>query len=240
MPTAFQVLVVLLFVALVVVAIFVAHRAEKRRRELLAALAGELGFTFDPARDRAHDERYAQFSVFRRGHSQAALNTMTGVLTIDDRRFSVRMGDFEYKITSSNGKTTTTRTIRLSYVILHLPFAGIPDFWIRPETFMDKLAGMIGIDDIDFESAEFSRKFHVKSADKRFAYDVIHPRMIEFLLANPTPSVDVERGCLCIADQRARWSALEFRGRLDFAKSFLGLWPDHITAALAPKEVSQA
>ena len=37
--------------------------------------------------------------------------------------------------------------------------------------------------DIRFESEDFSRKYHVTSADRRFAYDLIHPRMMEYLMA---------------------------------------------------------
>ena len=63
------------------------------------------------------------------------------------------------------------------------PFRNVPDLLIRPEGFFDKVAGAFGFDDIDFESEEFSRAFFVKSSDKRFAYDVLHPRMLELLMA---------------------------------------------------------
>ena len=37
-----------------------------------------------------------------------------------------------------------------------------------------------GFDDVDFESAEFSRKWHVGAQDREFAYQVFHPKMIEY------------------------------------------------------------
>ena len=74
-------------------------------------------------------------------------------MTIDERNYPAKMGDFVYKITTSTGKSTQTRTYRFSYLILHLPFGNVPDLLIRREGMFDKLAGAFGFDDIDFESA---------------------------------------------------------------------------------------
>jgi hypothetical protein len=56
---------------------------------------------------------------------------------------------------------------------------------IRPEGLLDKVGEFFGAEDINFESADFSRKFFVKAVNKRWAYDVIHPRVMELLLASP-------------------------------------------------------
>ena len=61
---------------------------------------------------------------------------------------------------------------------------------IRAEHWGDKLVQAIGFDDIDFESAEFSRKFFVKSPDKRWAYDVIHQETMDYLLQAPDAAVE--------------------------------------------------
>ena len=60
------------------------------------------------------------------------------------------------------------------------------------EGLFSKLAQAVGYDDIDFESAEFSRKFCVRSKDKRFAYDVCHPRLMEYLLANHDLTLEID------------------------------------------------
>lgn len=226
------VILIVLVVALIGAAMYMAHRAAKKRREALAALAGELGWQFDSSRDTRHDNEYAHFEVFRRGHSRAAYNTLQGSTEIDDRSFRAKMGDFTYKVTHHTGKGTQTRTYRFSYLILHLPFAGVPDLLIRREGVFDKLAGVLGFDDIDFESAEFSRKFYVKGSDKRFAYDVVHPRMMEFLLASQPPVIDIEQGRCCITDGRTKWQPQEFRSMLEWAREFFDRWPDHLTSQL--------
>ncbi len=206
--------------------------AEKKRREAMTTLATELGWSFDPTRDRSHDEEYAHFEIFRHGHSRAAYNTMWGELELKGRVWPAKMGDFTYKVTTRSGKSTRTTTYRFSYLILHMPWSGVPDLLIRREGMFDKIAGVLGFDDIDFESAQFSRRFHVSSPDKRFAYDVIDPRMMEFLLSGDPPTVDIENSRCCISDGRHRWEPVEFRQKLAWITEFLDHWPQHVLATL--------
>ncbi len=225
-------LIIVLAIAGIAAVAYLAHLAAKRRREAMAALAAELGWRFDPASDRAHDDQYAHFEIFRKGHSRVAYNTLTGSTEIDGRTYSVKMGDFDYKITHSTGKNTQTTTYRLSYLVLHLPFAHTPDLLIRREGVFDKLAGALGFDDIDFESEEFSRAFYVKSSDKKFAYDVVHPRMMEWLLSKEVPMIDIEHGRCCVAQDRVRWEPQEFKRWLRRMEEFFELWPDYLTSRL--------
>jgi hypothetical protein len=225
-------LLIVLGIAAASVGIYLAWLASQKRRDALAELAAKLGWQFDPSRNTRHDDEYAHFEVFRRGHSRAAYNTLEGRVEIDGRSFSGKMGDFTYKVTHHTGKGSHTTTYRFSYLILHLPFHNVPDLLIRREGLFDKLAGAVGFDDIDFESAEFSKRFYVKSSDKRFAYDVVHPRMIGFLLDGPAPGIDIERGRCCVTDGRAKWKPEEFEPILRWLIEFFGLWPDHLTREL--------
>jgi len=235
---ALAILIVVLIAGVAIAAAIVAHIQAKKRREALAALAKKLGWDFYPGRDSSHDDQYAHFEIFRKGHSRVAFNTLVGSVRIDGRDFPARMGDFQYKITRRNGKSSSTTTYRFSYLILHLPFPRVPDLLIRPEGFFDKLAGVVGFDDIDFESAEFSKRFCVKSNDKRFAYDVCHPRMMEFLLASGKPSVDIENGRCCISDGRSRWTPEGFTGQLGWIARFFDNWPDHLTSDLDSRRLA--
>jgi hypothetical protein len=219
------------FIALIGFVAYLSWKAEQRRRQELADLAAELGLRFDPGKDSDHDDEYAQFEIFRRGHSRVAMNTLDGALDLFDQRCQVRCGDFRYKVTTSNGKTTTTTTYNFSYLIVHPPW-DTPPLLIRPEGLFDKIKGAFGFDDIDFESVEFSRKFYVKSSDKRFAYDVLHPRMMEFLLAQNPPMLDIEDGALCLSDGHRRWDAQGFRHQIAFLRKFCELWPRHLVKDL--------
>lgn len=226
------VLVIVLIVVLLGVLVWWSWLQAKKRREALAALAARLGWRFEPGKDSLHDEEYAHFEIFRRGHSRAAYNTLWGDLELGGGRWPAKAGDFVYRVTSSSGKSTTTHTYRFSYLIVHLPWAGLPDLLVRREHAFDKLAGAFGFDDIDFESEAFSRRFHVKSPDKRFAYDVLHPRMMELLLSADPAAVDIEHGRCCLSDGRSPWKPEGFLSRIDFLRDFFEAWPKHLTAEL--------
>jgi len=67
-----------------------------------------------------------------------------------------------------------------------------PYLWIGRERLLHKLASFMGFDDIDFESHEFSKQFYVKSESKKFAYEVINSRTMDFLLSSPVkPYVEI-------------------------------------------------
>lgn len=232
-----QPLIIILVIAIIVAVIYAtiaANKREKERRAALAQLAIDLGCVYRPEHDTSHDDLYKQFSIFRQGHSRTAMNTIEGRIAHNDNPFVLRMGDFQYKVTTSNGKTTTTTTYRLSYLILHPPLGPMPDLLIRPEGLLDKLAGAIGFDDIDFESSEFSKRFFIKSPDKKFAYDVISPTMMEFLLASDKKTISIEDSVCLVSTGTKRWSPDEFRTQLDWTLSFFDHWPTYLTDDLAP------
>lgn len=230
--SALQILLIAAGIALVGAFGYLAWLAEKKRREAMAALAARLGWSFDPSPDRDHDDQYAHFEIFRRGHSRVARNTLTGEMDVAGQRCRAKMGDFRYKVTRHSGKSTSTQAYSFSYLIVHLPWADVPDLLVRREGMFDKIAGVLGFDDIDFESAEFSRRFLVKSPDKRFAYDIIHPRMMEFLLEAKPPGIDIERDRCCLMDGHKRWSPDGFRRAVEWARAFFALWPEHVTTQL--------
>ena len=223
-------LVVVLAVAVAAIA-FAAAQAQKRR-DALAALARKLGWQFSPGYDPYHSQRFGQFTIFRRGHGRRAYNTMHGEIQIAGRVFEGRMGDFMYKVTRHSGKSRSTQTYRFSYLLLRPPLPALPELRVRPEGILDKIAGAVGFDDIDFESEEFSRRFHVKSSDKRFAYDVLHPRMMEFLLRSSAFVIELDGGWCCLSDGRTRWQPEAFEQNLAWLGRFFEQWPDYLLEQL--------
>ena len=229
---AFPCLIAPLVLGLGIYALIVGAKKAQQRRDELAALAGEYNLGFSPARDPYHDDEYAHFEIFRRGDNRSAFNTLIGQHAFASHQAAVKAGDFRYTVTTGTGKDRKTTTYTFSYLIVHLPFPNTPDLLIRPEHFFDKIAGTFSSRDIDFESEEFSRRFMVASPDRKFAYDVCHPRMIEFLLETRPPAIDIERGRLCLADGSRTWTPEQFRWMLRFTESFLSQWPEHVVKDL--------
>ena len=228
-----EVLLIIVVVGIVGASLVYAHLRERKRTTALRAFADARGLRFRPEADRGADERFARFAMFRRGHSRRAWNIATGEVRFGDRRSRVETGDFLYKVTSGSGKHQSTTTYRFSYLVLTNPVGRCPETIIRREGFFDRVKGVLGFDDIDFESVEFSRTFHVSSDDKRFAYDLIDQRMMEFLLADPPPAVEFDDDLICVSDGRGRWSPEEFGGMIDWSARLLERWPRHLEASLS-------
>ncbi len=225
-------ILIVLVIALVITAAIFGHIAAKKRREALAALADSLGWSYDPDHTTAGTAPLEHFDMFNRGRSRRAYNTLWGTLDTDGIDCSAQAGDYRYKVTRGSGKNRRTHTYRFSYLIFRLPFRGVPDLTIRREGLFDKISGAFGFDDIDFESAEFSKKYYVQSSDRRFAYDLIHPRMMEFLLRVHPPRIDFSGGYVLLTDGKSTWQAEQFERRLAFAREFLELWPAHLADSL--------
>jgi len=195
------VLVVLAIAALVVWQIY----ARARRRKELSAWAASKGLRFDPSRVYHLDARFPAFSCLRRGSGRYAFNCLSG----DWQGHEFFGFDYHYETYSTDAKGhRQTHHHVFSAVVLSSPVPLKPLF-LRPEGFLDKITEFLGFDDIDFESTEFSEKFYVKAPDKRWAYDVLHPRTMEFLLNSPRFSIQLE-GDWGIAYRSSRFSAEEF------------------------------
>ncbi len=163
-------------IALFIVIAVAAYLAAARRRKELAAWAANRGLSFDPAHDAAMEHRLSEFDCLQQGRDRYAYNVISG--QVAGRDFLA----FDYHYVTGSGKNRQVHTFSAVAVASLVP---LKPLLIRPEGFFDKVAEFLGADDIDFESAEFSRQFYVKSPDKKWAYDVLHAQAIEFLLAAP-------------------------------------------------------
>lgn len=85
--------------------------------------------------------------------------------------------------TDSNGHTTT-RTVTDNHsedlLEIYLPF-NVPYLRVRSEGLLPNW--MKSGKHVEFESAQFNRMFDVYADVAKFAYDVVHPRQIEYLMA---------------------------------------------------------
>ncbi len=166
-------LFIIFIAAFVTIVIFSLLASQKRRKDMIV-LAADLGLKFfrvDPYRlPRKHGDMRA-FST--PGRSRKAYNTMSG--EVDG--LSVIITDYRYTISSGRN----SQTIHSTYCLVYTGKA-LGSINVRPENFFDKISAWVGFDDINFESKEFNDAYFVRSDDKKFAYDVIHPEMMEYLL----------------------------------------------------------
>jgi hypothetical protein len=175
-----QAVFIVLAIAVAAVVMICGYYAAAQRRKELAAWARSRGFDFYPGKDGMLDERFGRFGCLCRGRSRYGYNRILG--DWEGRELLA----FDYRYVTGSGKNQQTH--RFSAVVLQSRVPLKP-LYLRPEGFFDKVTEFFGLDDIDFESAEFSRQFYVKSPDRRWAYDVIHQRAMDFLLRMPRFSI---------------------------------------------------
>jgi hypothetical protein len=205
-------------ILIVITAVGFGWYAAAQRRKALLAWAQSKGLQFTSEKCYGFDNRFPAFSGLQQGHNRYAYNVISG--NIDDREV---LG-FDYHYTTGSGKSRQDHNF--SAIILKSPVLLRPLF-IRPENLLDKITEFAGFNDIDFESAEFSRKFYVKSPDKRWAYDVIHPLMMEFLLAAPvfTIQFDLNRIMAC---RNTMFSADDYEAAVGLIEGMLERLPEYV------------
>ena len=224
--------ITLLGSALIGLAIVV-HRSMQQRRSpsrfsRLKGLAESLGCDFEPGENWIDTEHFRHLPMFSKGWDHVVRYTMSRTVTVGGRPFPLRMGDFLYQC----GDEHKPETRVFSYVLVQLPFAGVPNTLIRREGVLDRLEAAVGLSDINFESAEFSRAYHVESESKRFAFDLINGRMMECLLFHKPWRVEIREGFFIVSDGQSLWSLDEFRDSYETVLQCLESWPSGLSALL--------
>jgi hypothetical protein len=189
------VFIFILFGLLVIAGAIYSAIAARKRREALFEFAARLGLNFSAGNDYEIANRFSFLDKLAQGSNRYACNVISGSY----RQNQVLVFDYHYETHSTDSKgNQQTHHHYFSFFILLLP-ASFPELKITREGLLSKIAQAFGYDDIDFESAEFSRTFCVRSKDRKFAYDVCNAQMMEYLLANRDLSLEIEGPALALA-----------------------------------------
>ena len=195
----------------------------QERRKKMSAYAAAKGWEFTPDKDKGMSGQYTAFKCLRRGHSRWAYNIMRG--SRDGRDVTA----FDYHYVTGHGKNR--RVHNFSALIVQSPLRLKP-LYIRPENIFDQVSDFFGADDIDFESAEFSRRFFVKAPEKRWAYDVIHQQMMAYLLEAPSFHVQLDEEDI-MAWRSRRFKEEDFDEAFSLIQGILERLPGYVTKQLS-------
>ena len=213
--SGFIVLVILFIVGMLVAGAFF---AAKRRKEL-TTWANRHGMSFSSRKNSAFGHNFPSVRCLNTGHSRYGTNFIQG--SWKGRDFI----GFDFHYTTGSGKNSQHHSLSGVVITSSIP---LKPLFIRPEGFFDKMTEFFGFDDIDFESAEFSKKFFVKAEDKRWAYDVIHTRMMEFLLTSPGVTIQFDRFCIIAFKENRLFKPHEFGEVGDIITGIMDLLPDYV------------
>lgn len=124
------------------------------------------------------------------------------------------------------GERAADQVFSITQATLQVPF---PRIDLVPEDIGTRILNSVGLADIDLESAEFNRRWRVLCADKRYAIDVVDPRMMQLLLSNRIQGVAVRID----GDRVFAWSAgvasvKDLSRRLDLVVGIAKAIPTHV------------
>lgn len=216
-------------------AVLRAAEADKRRNKRLAALAKKLDCDFKPDAVHANLSQFKPFTIFAQQGAPYVANTFRESIRTRRGRARVVMGDFRMvtRVQTRRGEVEQIR--EFSYMLIDLPFNTHGRLLVRREGQLDAIAEHFGAQDIDFESAAFNRQFLVRASSRRFAFDVLHPGMLELIMnTEPMPLLIDHRRC-CIADTNSRWTAKLFEAKLNWLERFIDAFGAHVASG-QPKE----
>lgn len=214
---------IVLIVALIAAAVGFFFWLDYKRKQALPAWAAANGLTCVAGKDREFEHRFPEFKCLRQGRNRYARNIMDGEMS--GRR--VTAFDYHYETHSTNAKgQRQTHHHSFSAVVVDSPIPLKPLF-IRTENLLDKIGEFVGLDDIDFESAEFSKKFYVKADDRRWAYDVLHTRAMQHLLDSPRFSIQFA-SMHAIAYRGSKFDVADFEAGIAAIRGLLDQLPDYV------------
>ncbi len=161
---------------------------------------------------------FQAFSPFGVGHSKLISNVITGELPWGS------LYTFDYRYVTGGGKSRAEHHYGIVAFRVPLNFVKLN---IRSEGFMDALGGALGIRDIQFESDEFNREYYVKCENDRFAFDILHPSMMEYLLSLQKLNWQL-MGPYIVLIQSGNWPVAMLDSLIATTERFVQLIPDYV------------
>jgi hypothetical protein len=197
--------------------VYAGYLAKKRRREAFALMSVQLGLQYSAADPFGIVSE--PFALFAKGDGRGVENVMWGAW----RGVDLRAFDYWYYEESSDSKGNRSKHYyRFDCVIVPIDAACVR-LTITHENLLTRLADALSFHDIQFESEAFNKAYDVKSADKKFANDMIDARMIDWLVKSGAgysfEIVGEEVICYC-----QKLKPVAFLPLLGTAKAFL----DHV------------
>ena len=234
--TILVVIAVVAVIALVIWQAKVHAERERQRRLALAAFAQQNGMQFSQSDSWNIDSRYRNVGDIGTGHDRYAFD----VVRQNDpplTAFQYHYKTWETRTVKRGNRTVTERYEKdhwRKYLVAELG-GQFPSFAMRSEGWFDKVAGFVGFDDIDFESEAFSSKYHVKSPSKEFAYALVHPQMMEYLM-DLGYQVQLENGLLIMDLSQYSFDAPGVRDAIARAAGFVNRIPDFVWQDYAKRQ----
>lgn len=221
------VLVVLVVLVLLALAGVLGYLSARKRREAVYARAAAMGFAYQPADPALMARMTGYGDPFDRGFGRSARNVLTGTW---DGRPAVA---FDYQYKTRGGRDNDVQQHNMGIACVHSRLA-MPELTITPEGTLTRAMGRLLGDDITFESEDFNRAFRVTSTDRRFASDLVDPRMMDFLLAHGQEGIRLAGG-QAMRMVNGRLPPDQLPAAMAYLDAFLDRIPSHVRRTLGER-----
>ena len=179
--------------------VYVIISQNKKRLAELQLVAQQLKLRFSPKGDDSIAPLLANLEFFAKGMNCSVTNLMQGnvsrhgkssvTVAIFDYQYALGLGertDVSYdedgvSVSSSNDSTYFNQTVMVFYD----ESVNVPWYNLRPEDIFDKLANIVGFEDINFRDFPiFSKQYRLQSGDVDEVRSLFQPNLIKFYETN--------------------------------------------------------
>lgn len=148
---------------------------KKSRTSIMQQASYELGMLFDPKPTINDVKLLSAFRLFKKGHSKK----ITNHLLQTDPMLESKEQIFDYQYTIQAGNTPVTK--KQTVLFIQSTTLELPIFYLRPETWMDRLSKYLGWDDIDFvQFPEFSQKYYLTGEEEDLVRKLFHDNVLHY------------------------------------------------------------
>ncbi|MFQ3669632.1 MAG: hypothetical protein SNJ61_12205 [Fimbriimonadaceae bacterium] len=166
--------------------------------------------------------RFSGFQPFGQGHSPFVGNLMAKRVNGEDWLAF----DYQFTITISTGKSTTTVTYPNSVVAVVLPMH-LPNLVLVRESFIGKLSEVLGARELKLEFDDFNRRYRVLTPEPEAAYGILHPEMVEHLMSIPVRTWQLKGRTLLVYEPRYL-APEEYDALIGEVEAFAGRIPEYM------------
>jgi hypothetical protein len=107
----------------------------------------------------------------------------------------------------------------------------MPALSVEPEGVFGRIIGRLTDTDIEMESEDFNRAFTVRCPNRKFAFDVLHPQMIEMLMQWPELGWRFERDSMLVV-RNGKHSIEEVDAKIQVMDAILDRIPEFVWKAV--------
>lgn len=168
---------------LIGISIGVAYWMDRKRRDALQQIADELGLQFFPDGFDSYIQGVANLKLFNTGRARK----QSKAVVAESEGTTLCIFDYSYTVGSGKNSRTYSQTV----AAVQSSELQIPDFAIKNEGLLHRLGGLVGMQDIDFEShPKFSKMFLLSGSNEPAIRNLFRPQLLEYFETQKGVSVE--------------------------------------------------